>query len=432
MRTMTKSKTVDFVFSEKHKEYIRNCRRNTYNIAEGAVRAGKTIDNVFAFATELEYTPDKIHLASGSTSATAKLNIGDSNGFGLEYQFRGRCKWGKFKGNECLSIQTKTGTKVVIFAGAGKADSFKRIRGNSYGMWIATEINLHHDAFIKEAFNRTAAAKMRKFFWDLNPSNPGAAIYSDYIDLYRRKQDAGELPGGCNYQLFTLTDNETISEERRKEIIAQYDPKTVWYKRDILGIRCVADGLCFPQFSDAPEDYLTDNPQYDFVQIGVDFGGNKSAHSFVATGISRAGSIVYLMSQRIPAKGVTPDQLYSLFGDFLSKCRAKYPGQYAYIFADCAEQTLIAGMASRFPGVRNSLKNPINDRIKGVNTLVAQGKLHYTSDCKSLVDAMTTAVWDESKFEDVRLDNGTSDIDSLDAAEYSWERYLYQFARLKG
>ena len=138
------------------------------------------------------------------------------------------------------------------------------------------------------------------------------------------------------------------------------------------------------------------------------------------------------MSQRIPAKGVTPDQLYSLFGDFLSKCKQKYPGQYAYIFADCAEQTLIAGMASRFPGVRNSLKNPINDRIKGVNALVAQGKLHYTSDCKSLVDAMTTAVWDESKFEDVRLDNGTSDIDSLDAAEYSWERYLYQFARLKG
>ena len=92
MRTMTKSKTVDFVFSEKHKKYIRACRKNTYNIAEGAVRAGKTIDNIFAFATELEYTPDKIHLASGSTSATAKLNIGDSNGFGLEYQFRGRCK----------------------------------------------------------------------------------------------------------------------------------------------------------------------------------------------------------------------------------------------------------------------------------------------------------------------------------------------------
>lgn len=36
--------------------------------------------------------------------------------------------------------------RIIIFAGAAKEDSFKKIRGNSYGMWIATEINLHHKA----------------------------------------------------------------------------------------------------------------------------------------------------------------------------------------------------------------------------------------------------------------------------------------------
>lgn len=427
-----KARRLQFVFSEKHLEYIRSCRKSMYNIAEGAIRAGKTIDNVFAFSTELEYSPDKIHLASGSTSATAKLNIGDCNGFGLEYQYRGRCRWGKFKGNECLYLKTKTGEKVVIFAGAGKADSFKRIRGNSYGMWIATEINLHHDSFIKEAFNRTAAAGLRKFFWDLNPSNPGAAIYKDYIDLYREKHDLGELPGGCNYQLFTLADNATISETRRKEIISQYDSKSVWYRRDILGMRCVADGLCFPQFADDPGKYKTSNPDYDFVQIGVDFGGNKSAHAFVATGIKRGVGIVYLMSRRISAKGVTPTALYQAYGQFLEDCKAKYPGQYAYTFADCAEQTLIAGMAAQYSGIRNSIKNPILDRIRGTNSLIAQNRLHYTGDCETLVQAMCTAVWDEKKNEDVRLDNGTSDIDTLDAAEYSWERYLYQLVQVSG
>lgn len=427
-----KTKKLRFQFGDKHIDYIRRCRENTYNIAEGAVRAGKTIDNVFAFATELEYAPDKIHLASGSTAATAKLNIGDCNGFGLEYQYRGRCRWGKFKGNECLYLKTVTGEKVVIFAGAGKADSYKRIRGNSYGMWIATEVNLHHDSFIKEAFNRTAAANRRKFFWDLNPSNPGAAIYRDYIDLYREKADKGELPGGCNYQLFTLTDNITISEERRKEIIAQYDQSSVWYRRDILGQRSVADGLCFQQFADDPKRLLTDRPDYDFVQIGVDFGGNKSAHAFVATGIKRGWGITYLMSRRIEAKGVTPEQLYQHYADFAAACRAKYPGQYAYTYADSAEQTLIAGMAPRFPGIRNSIKNPIIDRIRATNSLVAQGRLHYTADCQTLVDAMCTAVWDSKKLEDVRLDDGTSDIDTLDAAEYSWERYLYQLVKTGG
>ena len=45
----TKKKTILYRFSEKHKEYIRRCRECSYNVAEGAVRAGKTVDNVFAF-----------------------------------------------------------------------------------------------------------------------------------------------------------------------------------------------------------------------------------------------------------------------------------------------------------------------------------------------------------------------------------------------
>ena len=44
--------------------------------------------------------------------------------------------------------------------------------------------------------------------------------------------------------------------------------------------------------------------------------------------------------------------------------------------------------------------------------------------CQTLEDALTTALWDEKKclVEDVRLDDGTSDIDTLDAFEYTFER----------
>ena len=60
-----RKKTIPYRFSEKHKDYIRRCRECSYNVAEGAVRAGKTVDNVFAFAHELKTTPDRIHLALG-------------------------------------------------------------------------------------------------------------------------------------------------------------------------------------------------------------------------------------------------------------------------------------------------------------------------------------------------------------------------------
>lgn len=239
------SKRLHPKWTAKHKEYMHKGIKATISVAEGAVRAGKTVDNVAMFAKMLELgVQDRIHLASGSTSANAKLNIGDCNGFGLEYIFRGRCKWSKFKGNECLRIKTANREYIVIFVGGSKADSFKKIRGNSYGMWIATEINLHHDSFIKDAFNRQLASKTRRVFWDLNPSSPANFIYKDYIDKF--KETYGER---YNYEHFTIRDNASITEERIRDIESQYDKNSVWYRRDILGERCNAEGLVYPMFN---------------------------------------------------------------------------------------------------------------------------------------------------------------------------------------
>lgn len=239
------SKRLHPKWTAKHKEYMHKGIKATISVAEGAVRAGKTVDNVAMFAKMLELgVQDRIHLASGSTSANAKLNIGDCNGFGLEYIFRGRCKWSKFKGNECLRIKTANREYIVIFVGGSKADSFKKIRGNSYGMWIATEINLHHESMIQEAFNRQLASKTRRVFWDLNPSSPANFIYKDYIDKF--EETYGER---YNYEHFTIRDNASITEDRIRDIESQYDKNSVWYRRDILGERCNAEGLVYPMFN---------------------------------------------------------------------------------------------------------------------------------------------------------------------------------------
>ena len=52
-----------------------------------------------------------------------------------------------------------------------------------------------------------------------------------------------------------------------------------------------------------------------------------------------------------------------------------------------------------------------------------QGRFLVSKNCPHLIDALQTAVYDPDKFEDERLDDGTSDIDSLDAMEYSIEPY---------
>lgn len=436
-----KRKTIPFNFSQKHKDYINRSVNCMYNIAEGAIRAGKTVDNVFAFAYELKTTKDKLHLATGSTVANAKLNIGDANGFGLEYIFRGQCRWGKYKDNDALFVRgpsTRGKQRIIIFAGGAKADSFKKIRGNSYGMWIATEINLHHDNTIKEAFNRTAAASKRKFFWDLNPDNPNAQIYTEYIDKYERKAKSGKLLGGYNYQHFTIDDNINISEQRRAEIKSQYDATSIWYKRDILGQRCIAEGLIYRIFAENYKMYAwTDAlPRNLNIIIGVDFGGNNSAHSFTATGITPDfKNVIVLTSERISCRkddgsDIDPDQLGLLFCDFCKRV-INVCGNISRVYCDSAEQVLIAGLrtAARKQGlswlsIQNSLKDEINNRINLTVQLMAQGRFFYIPDkAESLKNALRTAIWDpKEKTKNVRLDDGSSDIDSLDSFEYTIER----------
>lgn len=454
MAQIKKKKTIHFNFSDKHKKYIRECENCMYNVAEGAVRAGKTVDNVFAFAHELKTTSDRIHLATGSTVGNAKLNIGDANGFGLEWIFRGQCHWGKYKDNEALFIKgpaTRNHQKIIIFAGAAKEDSYKKIRGNSYGMWIATEINLHHRNTIREAFNRSIAANKRKIFWDLNPDNPNAPIYKDYIDKYAKQDAAGELLGGFNYMHCTLYDNINLTKQRIAEIESQYTPGSIWYLQDIKGMRVTAQGLIYRQFAEDFNSGLhrfrrTTKPK-DIMEIiiGVDFGGSGSGHAFSATGITRAyQDVISLAAERHLCQDesgnqieIDPDELGQLFVDFCLKVINLY-GFITVVYCDSAEQTLILGIRSalRKSGlgwirVDNSMKEEINDRIRLTTRLMAQIRYGYMDGmCDCLVDAFCSAVWDPDKItKNVRLDDGTSDIDSLDAFEYTIERYISKLIR---
>jgi hypothetical protein len=54
-----------------------------------------------------------------------------------------------------------------------------------------------------------------------------------------------------------------------------------------------------------------------------------------------------------------------------------------------------------------------------------QGGTRILKGCTSTIDALSEAMWDSKvKTADVRLDDGTTNIDNLDAQEYSTEPYM--------
>lgn len=436
---MILERTIPFApLSRKHAEYIESGVDARWCVAEGSIRSGKTISNCIIAAIRLEVCRDRLHLASGSTLANAKLNIGVCNGFGLEALFRGRCRWGKYRDNDALYIQTQTGEKIVIFVGGGKSDSYRRILGNSYGIWIATEINEHYDSedsrssFIKVALGRQAAAQDPLTLWDLNPCNPHHSIYTNYIDLYREQK----LPGYI-YQHFVLDDNLSIPESRKEEIRAQYNPQSVWYRRDILGVRTTAAGLIFRQFADNPSNWLIDEltesekKSLRFITFGVDYGENKSHTVFVATGFNRNASSIYALAERkLDSKGIDPVAIENAFVEFVRDVMRLYPGvRLTYAFCDHPE-TITNGINKRLQKERLPLvavtarKEEINTRIYAQDKMLNLGIMKIHKRCPMLVHSLSNQVWDEKETGDVRLDNDPDIADIADAWEYSWQPFI--------
>lgn len=426
-------------FSDKHKNYIKNALNYKMNVAEGAVRSGKTIDHCIIYAMYLEVTRDKLHLASGSSLPNAKLNIGECNGFGLEHLFRGRCKWGKYKENDALYIYTQTGEKIVIFAGGGKADSYKKILGNSYGGWIATEINEHYDcedsrtSFIKVAMARQLASQDPFTLWDLNPSNPYADIYKNYIDKYL-------VFDWYNYQHFNIFDNATMTKEAIESIAQKYDPNSVWYRRDILGERAVAEGIIFRYFADNQEPYLFDEndlyeedelhiaqnlkKRFSNLIIGVDFGDSGSKYSWHASGFYNGWvDMRALECGDMPkSNGIDSEQLCREFVRFYKMVIEKY-GYVDWIFCDSASNTLINTLRTACNRenldsgiIRGVVKNEIADRPKTIDMLLCTGRLKINRSCKNTRKALSSLVWDKKKPdepEDLNIDNINDDYDSF-------------------
>ena len=416
-------------FSDKHKKYIKDALNNALNVAEGAIRSGKTIDHCIIAATYLETCKDKIHLASGSSQPNAKLNIGECNGFGLEHLFRGRCKWGKFKANEALYIQTQTGEKIVIFAGGGKADSYKKILGNSYGLWIATEINEHYDSdnskesFIKVAMGRQLAARQPLILWDLNPSPPDSPIYKHYIDKW-----LGKYPGGYQYEHFTIDDNLSLSEERRNEIKEKYEVGSIWYQRDILGLRVRAQGIIFPNLAADPTPHIISADKvpkrFKTVSCGFDIGGNGSAYAITCTGEGYDGIQYKLKAEKRQATDMSMQDIEKFVTSFCEYVEKKYNVNISCINCDHVDAIINSIRANTKYRAGKAYKPPLEDRVFVYSKFFASGKVKFVQDeCNDLIEEMQNLVFDTKSDRPIPLDDGTMQIDTWDSNIYSESSY---------
>ena len=420
-------------------EYVRAGKDCWLNVAEGGKRAGKNIINLLAWAACLEDHPDHLHLAAGVSIGAAKMNILDSNGFGLKYLFAGRCREGRYMDKEALLLRTRRGERVVIFAGGGRAGDAALIKGNSYGSAYITEANECHQTFLQEVLDRTLASRRRRLFMDLNPKPPRHWFYTDFLDYQMAQWKAGNNPG-FHYGHFTIADNMSIGTEDLRRLLSTYDRSSVWYKADILGQRTAASGRIYEAFG---EECLLDagerkNTRYQELTVGIDVGGTDATAATLCgftAGYGEAHLIDGLYHRQGISDRMSEDAYVRLIADWLAEW-AKTEPLLGSVYVDSAAKLFRAGLREELErrqarqfGVQGFNKaDGINSRIGLTVALMNAGRFRVARHMKEWIRAYTDAVWDAAAYEKgtwARLDDGSFPVDCLDSAEYG----IYPFRR---
>lgn len=380
-------------FSQNQMRFFWNCFDHWFNVAEGGKRGGKNVLITMAYCTILEKHPSRIHLIAGVSTATARLNILDCDGFGLKNYFEGRCREGTYQNRDCLYIQTSTGEKVVLVSGGGKAGDEKLIKGNTYGTAYITEANECSETFIKEVFDRTLSSPDRKVFHDLNPKAEGHWYYKTILDFHEAKQR--ENPAyGLNYGHFTIADNMSISDEQLRAVLATYDRKSIWYARDILGQRRAAEGLIYDMFDRGRNVFkLGEEPiglrSVAVRWIGVDYGTRNDT---VLLEAYDDGNILwitreYRWTSRRERKQKTDEEYADDFMAFMGE-------SYCATIIDPSAASFIEALRRRGVYVMEA-DNDVLNGIRRVSTLMSRCLLKICSDCKGTIDELESYHWDD-------------------------------------
>lgn len=422
-------------FDTKQVDYLRKTFNCEFNVLEGGKRAGKNLLNIIAFANAIEDHPDKIHMIGAVTRAAARMNIVDSNGFGLEYYFAGRCYECKYKGMEALAIQTKTGKKYVIIAGGRDSDSYRAIKGNSYGCIYITEANECHETFVKEAMDRTLSSSRRRMFFDLNPKPPRHWFYREILDYQDELYDKGQNDI-YNYCHLTIWNNLSISDERLDELLHGYKKSSLWYQVDVLGLRKASTGKIYTTYNRdthaVTRKWIKEQEFVDF-SVGVDVGG-VDASVMTYTGYTK-DRLCVLMDGYYHKQGKEDIYTHARYATEMVDKHAIMTKHFprlatATFYVESADKLFRRALKIEldkrgFTGnsVVPSYKNDgIVDRIRLHSILFSEDRLFISKHMDEWHEAYENATWDDKKYEDgewVRVDDGSYPVDCLDASEYS-------------
>lgn len=395
-------------------------------IADGAIRSGKSVAMSLGFVIWAMSEFESCNFAMcGKTIGSFRRNVL----FWLKLMLRSRGYSVSEQRTENLVIVRRGSTENYFYVFGGKDErSQDLIQGITLAGVFFDEVALMPESFVNQATGR-CSVDGSKFWFNCNPGSPAHWFKTGWID---KRADKRLL-----YLHFTMDDNLSLSEAVKGRYRGMYTG--VFFKRYILGEWKSADGVIYRQFADDPERFILDEVPADIFigTMGLDFGGNGSAHAGCLVGITRGYRSIVILDEYYRKEVIDPGTLTDDVCGFVQRSQAQV--RATSIWCDSAETTLIKGIrtevfARHIPvEVRNARKGEIIDRIRLCDMLMSQGRFFILRRCRHTIAALSEAVWDgKSPTKDRRLDDGSTNIDSLDALEYALEPHANRLIEFGG
>ena len=400
--------------SSKQNEYIVNATHR-WNIKSGAVRSGKSyVDTAFV-------VPFRIRERAGKPGLNVILGVSKESIERNVLQPMREIYTDALIGTINSRNVARICGEDVYCLGAEKISQVAKIQGSSIKYCYGDEIakwNKEVFQMLKSRLDKPYSC----FDGRCNPEHPThwlkEFLDNEELDIY--------------LQQYTIFDNPFLDPDFVEQLCKEYEG-TIYYDRLILGLWKRAEGAIYIKFADNPDGFVksADKEHISRIDIGIDFGGNGSGHAFVATAKYSDGRKQPVMSRKHMKKdfrqGIDANLLSELFLEFVEDVIKKY-GKPSNAYYDNAEtvlgQSIKNACEKKFPylHVRPAVKKKINDRIEYTVQLMGAGLFSITEDCETLSKALQEAVYNSKSMEEERLDDGSTDIDTLDAFEYSIER----------
>lgn len=427
--------------SSKQNEYIVNATHR-WNIKSGAVRSGKS------FVDTAYMIPFRIREVAGKPGLNVILGVSKESIERNVLQPMRELYTSQLVGTINNRNVARICGEDVYCLGAEKVSQVAKIQGSSIKYCYGDEIakwNKEIFQMLKSRLDKPYSC----FDGSCNPEHPThwlkEFLDNPDLDIY--------------LQRYTIFDNPFLDPKFVEQLCKEYEG-TIYYDRLILGLWKRAEGAIYKKFADNPNAFRCEivdqiDPAAEYkqfkkedivsIEIGIDFGGTQSGHAFTARGYTDDyQEVIAIKSRRIVPKDeneeIDSNKLDELFCDFVQEVIDKYAvvkksGNYVEYcnvessFFDNAESVLGNSIRNavekRFPwvSVKPAKKEAINERIRCTVRLMGAGRFFITNDCENLETAFSDAVWNkEIKDKDERLDDGGTDIDSLDSFEYTIER----------